>query len=131
MIAQKRRTSTNCFIIVVLTRLLLSFGSANGMVVVPRVFGQLLPALHRPNKSLCTRMAAASTSSPLPEYEVEQKFALASADETTRIETRLKELGFETTQAPDVRMVDWYWDDAADNWSLTTQDCWLRLRQIK
>jgi len=84
---------------------------------------------HRPVIQSFAKMA--STSSALPEYEVEQKFSLSSAEETLQIEGRLRELGFEKMKSPDVRMVDWYWDDIADTWALTRQDCWLRLREVQ
>lgn len=71
---------------------------------------------------------ASVPSSTLPEYEVEQKFALTSVE---NIETRLRDLGFvPSTSTPEIEMVDWYWDDATDQWQLTTQDNWLRFRHV-
>jgi hypothetical protein len=90
-------------------------------------------------------MQASSSAPPdepaLKEYEVEQKFALTSAQDTWKIETRLQELGFvqqqqtQTKSGETTYMVDWYWEENDSNgdcccWTLTTQDCWLRHRQV-
>ena len=56
--------------------------------------------------------------------EVEQKFALDD-DGSSRVETRLVELGFSKTN--EIDMVDWYFD--TPDWSLTPRDCWLRCRE--
>lgn len=96
------------------------------------------PAIRRTS---CRRAITMTATTDLPEYEVEQKFALNSVEETKKIEQRLQKLGFEKSSSPDISMVDWYWEDARPSgkiqqhqpqlqYSLTTQDCWLRLRQI-
>lgn len=97
------------------------FVSVQGMALARRscsLFARNFGFARRPN--IPARMA-----STLPEFEVEQKFTLGSLEET---EKRLKELGFEKSPNQ-VHMVDWYWEDAWSQWTLTCQDCWLRLRQ--
>ena len=62
------------------------------------------------------------------ELEVEQKFAIYPG-----IENRLESLGFvrKSSKTPSLQFTDIYYDLPAPNWSLSTQDIWLRYRGRK
>ncbi|CAB9531270.1 Thiamine-triphosphatase [Seminavis robusta] len=105
-----------------------------GMALVSTRVNRVL--LHRWSVPSLILAMSSTPSSALTEFEVEQKFALRSLDETTQIEKRLQDLGFLPqleNKGPKEGMVDWYWDVASTakqcKWALSTQDCWLRHRR--
>lgn len=115
--------------LVVLTVLSLLASTVNGMVLRSLTLKVRQRAHSKYPASRTYRMASSTMDEDLPEYEVEQKFALDSSSDIQRIETRLRELGFDAAKNS-ITMVDWYWEDVQENsWPLTTQDYWLRYRQ--